>query len=153
MLAGDTRNLHAVQARTTCFKSIRAKPLFLETFNRIVFLCNNLSLWPFVTVRLFSPLSYSSIFTILLNYVDSSFDNLQEGCLPQQNYHRRCHCQTNWLWVKTNDCRCLRVLKYRLVLRGNFFQCHVFAMESVQNLKSFWRSSQNYFVLALFSSL
>jgi hypothetical protein len=38
-------------------------------------------------------------------------------------------------------------------LRGNFFQCHVFAMKSVQNLKSFWRSSQNYFVLALFSSL
>jgi hypothetical protein len=33
-------------------------------------------------------------------------------------------------------------------LRGNFFQCHVFAMKSV-----FWRSSQNYFVLALFSSL
>jgi hypothetical protein len=38
-------------------------------------------------------------------------------------------------------------------LRGNFFQCHVFAMKSVQNLKSFWRSSQNYFVLALFFSL
>jgi hypothetical protein len=27
------------------------------------------------------------------------------------------------------------------------------AMKSGQNLKSFWRSSQNYFVLALFSSL
>jgi hypothetical protein len=40
-----------------------------------------------------------------------------------------------------------------LKLRGNFFQCHVFAMKSVQNLKSFWRSSQNYFVFALFSSL
>jgi hypothetical protein len=26
-------------------------------------------------------------------------------------------------------------------------------MKSVQNLKYFWRSSQNYFVLALFSSL
>jgi hypothetical protein len=38
-------------------------------------------------------------------------------------------------------------------LRGNFFQCHVFAMKSVQNIKYFWRSSQNYFVLALFSSL
>jgi hypothetical protein len=38
-------------------------------------------------------------------------------------------------------------------LRGNFFKCHVFTMKSVQNLKSFWRSSQNYFVLALFSSL
>jgi hypothetical protein len=40
-----------------------------------------------------------------------------------------------------------------LPVRGNFFQCRVFAMKSVQNLKSFWRSSQNYFVLALFSSL
>jgi hypothetical protein len=40
-----------------------------------------------------------------------------------------------------------------LSLRGKFFQCHVFAMKSVQNLKYFWRSSQNYFVLALFSSL
>jgi hypothetical protein len=39
------------------------------------------------------------------------------------------------------------------LLRGNFFQCHVFTMKSVQNLKSFCRSSQNYFVLALFSSL
>jgi hypothetical protein len=39
------------------------------------------------------------------------------------------------------------------LLRGNFFQCHVFAMKSVQNLKSYWRSSQNYLVLALFSSL
>jgi hypothetical protein len=35
-------------------------------------------------------------------------------------------------------------------VRGNFFQCRIFAMKSVQNLKSFWRSSQNYFVLALF---
>jgi hypothetical protein len=42
---------------------------------------------------------------------------------------------------------------YSLLLRGNFFQCHVFAMKSVQNLKSFWRSSQNDFLLALFSSL
>jgi hypothetical protein len=30
---------------------------------------------------------------------------------------------------------------------------NVFAMKSVQNLKSFWRSSQNDFVCALFSSL
>jgi hypothetical protein len=29
----------------------------------------------------------------------------------------------------------------------------LYAMKSVQNLKSFWRSSQNYFVLALLSSL
>ena len=34
--------------------------------------------------------------------------------------------------------------------RGNFFQCRVFAMKSVQNRKSFWRTSQNCFVLALF---
>ena len=39
------------------------------------------------------------------------------------------------------------------ILRGNFFQRRVFAMKSVQYLKYFWRSSQNYFVLALFSSL
>ena len=39
------------------------------------------------------------------------------------------------------------------ILRGKFFQCRVFAMKSVQNLKYFRRSSQNYFVLALFSSL
>jgi uncharacterized membrane protein (DUF485 family) len=39
------------------------------------------------------------------------------------------------------------------VLRGIFFQCRVFAMQSVQNQILFWRSSQNYFVLALFCSL
>ena len=27
------------------------------------------------------------------------------------------------------------------LLRGNFFQCHVFAMKSFQNQKSFWRTS------------
>jgi hypothetical protein len=43
--------------------------------------------------------------------------------------------------------------KKGICLKGNFFQCHVFAMKSVQNLKCFWRSSQNYFVLALFSNL
>jgi hypothetical protein len=47
----------------------------------------------------------------------------------------------------------LRNFLMYILLRGDFFQCHVFAMKSVQNLKSFWRSSQNYFVLALFSSL
>jgi hypothetical protein len=36
---------------------------------------------------------------------------------------------------------------------GKFFFCHVFAMKSVQNPKSFWRTSQNCFGLALFSSL
>jgi hypothetical protein len=44
-------------------------------------------------------------------------------------------------------------IQFALLLRGNFFQCHVFAMKSVQNLKYFWRSYQNYFVLALFSNL
>jgi hypothetical protein len=39
------------------------------------------------------------------------------------------------------------------LFRGNFILCRVFAMKGVQNLKSFWRSSQNYFVLALFCSL
>ena len=39
------------------------------------------------------------------------------------------------------------------LLRGNFFRCHIFLMKRVQNLKSFCRSSQNYFVLALFCSL
>jgi hypothetical protein len=29
------------------------------------------------------------------------------------------------------------------ILRGNLFHCRVFAMKSVQDLKSFWRSSQN----------
>jgi hypothetical protein len=43
--------------------------------------------------------------------------------------------------------------KTKMLLRGNYFQCRVFAMKSVQNLICFWRSSQNYFVLALFCSL
>ena len=38
-------------------------------------------------------------------------------------------------------------------LRGSFFLCRVFVIKSVQNPKSFWRSSQNCFVLALFSRL
>jgi hypothetical protein len=33
---------------------------------------------------------------------------------------------------------------------GNFFQCCALAMKRIQNLTSFWRSSQNYFVLVLF---
>jgi hypothetical protein len=31
----------------------------------------------------------------------------------------------------------------RKQLRGNFFQCRVFAMQSVQNLKSFWPKPKN----------
>jgi hypothetical protein len=38
-------------------------------------------------------------------------------------------------------------------LGGIFFLCRVFVIKSVQNSKSFWLSSQNCFVLALFSSL
>jgi hypothetical protein len=47
----------------------------------------------------------------------------------------------------------LRDKENQKFLRGNFFQCRVFAMQTVQNLKSVWRSSQIYFVLALFCSL
>ena len=45
--------------------------------------------------------------------------------------------------------------KQKIYIKGKFFFniCRVFAMKSVQNLKSFWCSSQNYFVLALFCSL
>jgi hypothetical protein len=44
-------------------------------------------------------------------------------------------------------------IKRQFFSMSRFFQCHFsFAMKSVQNLKSFLRSSQNYFVLALFSS-
>ena len=39
------------------------------------------------------------------------------------------------------------------VLRGNFFLFHVFANKSVENQKSFGRTSQNWFVLALLFSL
>ena len=39
------------------------------------------------------------------------------------------------------------------ILRVNFFQCRVFSTKSVQNLKSFCRSSQICFVFAFFHSL
>ena len=56
-------HLAPVQARTTCFKSIRAKPLFLETFfNRIVFLWNNLS----PIIRNSSSVPFSLLFSIRL---------------------------------------------------------------------------------------
>ena len=41
----------------------------------------------------------------------------------------------------------------QVLLRGNFFLCRIFVIKSVQNPKCFWHSSQNCFVLALFSSL
>jgi hypothetical protein len=61
-------NLAPVQVRTTCFKSIRAKPLLLETlFLTELSFYGTISLQSFVTVRLFHPLSSSSIPTTLLN--------------------------------------------------------------------------------------
>jgi hypothetical protein len=59
-------HLAPVQARTTCFKSIRAKPLFLETLFLTEFsFYGTISLRSFVTVRLFHPLNSSSIFQAL----------------------------------------------------------------------------------------
>jgi hypothetical protein len=43
-------------------------------------------------------------------------------------------------------------LKISNVSRGIFFLYRVFAMKSVQTRKTFWRTSQNCFILALFSS-
>jgi hypothetical protein len=63
-------HLAPVQARTTYFKSIRAKPLFLETLFLIELYMSSygtISLQSFVTVRLFHPLNSSSILTTLLN--------------------------------------------------------------------------------------
>jgi hypothetical protein len=61
-------HLAPVQARTTYFKSIRAKPLFLETlFLTELSFYGKISLQSFVTVRLFHPLNSSSILTTLLN--------------------------------------------------------------------------------------
>ena len=42
---------------------------------------------------------------------------------------------------------------FGITLRGNFFLCHVFSTKSVQNLKSFWRTSQIRFICALLCSL
>ena len=39
------------------------------------------------------------------------------------------------------------------ILRGDFFQCRVYPMKYVQNLKSFWRTIKNLFVLVLLSIL
>jgi hypothetical protein len=54
-------------------------------------------------------------------------------------------------WDSTSFLRKLRNMCYWL--RGNFFQCHVFAMKSLQNLKSFWSSPKLLCFTALFSSL
>ena len=39
------------------------------------------------------------------------------------------------------------------VLRGESFLCHVFSVKSVQNLRTFWRTTQNLLILALLCSL
>ena len=38
-------------------------------------------------------------------------------------------------------------------LRGESFLCHVFSVKSVQNLRTFWRTTQNLLILALLCSL
>ena len=40
-----------------------------------------------------------------------------------------------------------------LVLRGESFLCHVFSVKSVQNLRTFWRTTQNLLILALLCNL
>ena len=44
-------------------------------------------------------------------------------------------------------------LSRKKMLRGNFFVCRVFSTKSVQNLKSFWRTSEIRFICALLYSL
>jgi hypothetical protein len=56
----------------------------------------------------------------------------------------------------TTDESVIVASKQKKVIKRQFcsMSCmHVFAMKSVQNLKSFGRSSQDYFVLVLFCSL
>ncbi len=55
--------------------------------------------------------------------------------------------------TKLLDADWLRGVQLYISLRGSFFRCRVLVIKSVQNPKSFWCSSQNCFVLALFSSL
>ena len=38
-------------------------------------------------------------------------------------------------------------------LRGESFLCHVFSVKSVQNLRMFWRTTQNLLILASLCSL
>ena len=38
-------------------------------------------------------------------------------------------------------------------LRGESFLCRVFSVKSVQNLRTFWRTTQNLLILALLCSL
>ena len=42
---------------------------------------------------------------------------------------------------------------YWKTLRGESFLCHVFSVKSVQNLRTFWRKTQNLLILALLCSL
>ena len=40
-----------------------------------------------------------------------------------------------------------------MLLRGESFLCHVFSVKSVQNLRTFWHTTQNLLILALLCSL
>ena len=44
-------------------------------------------------------------------------------------------------------------VKVGTLLRGESFLCHVFSVKSVQNLRNFWRTTQNLLILALLCSL
>ena len=46
-----------------------------------------------------------------------------------------------------------RELEKKNFLRGKSFLCHVFSVRSVQNLRTFWRTTQNLLILALLCSL
>ena len=38
-------------------------------------------------------------------------------------------------------------------IRGELFLCRIFSVKSAQNLRTFWRTTPNLFILALLSSL
>ena len=42
---------------------------------------------------------------------------------------------------------------FTVILRGESFLCLVFSVKSVQNLRTFWRTTQNLLILALLCSL
>ena len=45
------------------------------------------------------------------------------------------------------------IILSRILLRGESFLCHVFPVKSVQNLRTFWRTTQTLLILALLCSL
>jgi hypothetical protein len=56
-------------------------------------------------------------------------------------------------WAHNNTNVGFLLIVFSRIKRQFFSMSRIFTMKSVQNLKSFWRSSQNHFVFALFSSL